>query len=67
MRRGWESFNIIVCFDFPGGSFSAKDTFAKTFFRRRKYQTRNGEGLEGREVEHRGKGFQGLPLSAGES
>ena len=53
MSTGWESFNIIVCFDFPGGSFLAKDTFAQTSFRRRKYQSRNGEGIEGGEEDHR--------------
>ena len=66
MSTGWESFNIIVCFDFPGGSFLAKDTFAQTSFRRRKYQSRNGEGIEGGEEDNRGTNFQGLPLSAGE-
>lgn len=36
MSRGQRSFNIIICFDFPGGSFLAKDTSTKNFLRRRK-------------------------------
>lgn len=59
MSRGQGSFNIIVCFDFPGGSFVAKDTSAKNFLGRRKLQIRSREG---REVCGSGMNYQGLPL-----